>query len=367
MLARPGAPCDGEGWAYEVKFDGMRAQLGVEHGEVRLRSRPGRDCTDAFPELAPLSAASRKRRLLLDGELVCLNDTGDPDFARLRARLRSTGRDARLAANRSPATFLAFDLLHFDGRSTRELPYAERRALLEELAFAGHRWQTPRTFASEDAPALLEATRERGLEGVVMKRLDAPYMPGVRSAAWLKHKHRRSESFLITGWVPASGRRGEELLLARIGPTGLLAPAGSVSLGYHGELRERIQQELAASVLPRVRAGSEFAESSRRFESWSTFTVRQAARCGTPCCEPSRPAASAPTRWPARPVLALRPYPSAGGAQCFRSRSTQYTWTKRFLPLPRSSTQRSSSTRFSAWPLVDALVAPIVENESVCA
>ena len=88
-----------------VKFDGMRAQVRLERGQLCLRSRPGRDCTEAFPELAELSAGLRKRRVLLDGELVCLNDEGDPDFARLRAGLGSTGREARLAARRAAATF----------------------------------------------------------------------------------------------------------------------------------------------------------------------------------------------------------------------------------------------------------------------
>ena len=89
-LARPGLPGHADGWVYEVKFDGIRAQLRLEHGELCLRSRPGRDCTDAFPVLAPLYGELRTRRLLLGGELVCVNDTGDPDFARLRARLRCT-------------------------------------------------------------------------------------------------------------------------------------------------------------------------------------------------------------------------------------------------------------------------------------
>jgi bifunctional non-homologous end joining protein LigD len=205
MLARSGAPTHAEAWAYEVKFDGMRAQVRVERGQLCLRSRPGRDCTEAFPELAGLSAGLRKRHVLLDGELVCLNDEGNPDFARLRARLRSTGREARLAARRAAATFLAFDVLHLDGHSTRALSYADRRSLLAELALDGPGWLTPRAFAADEGPALLEATRERGLEGVVMKRLDAPYLPGVRSAAWVKHKHRRSENLVVTGWVPASG------------------------------------------------------------------------------------------------------------------------------------------------------------------
>ena len=142
------------------------------HAPAVTAPRPSRS-------LAELSAGLRKRRVLLDGELVCLNSEGDPDFARLRARLRSTGREARLAARRAGATFLAFDLLHLDGRSTRELPYAGRRALLAELALAGPGWRTPRAFAAAEGDSLLEATRERGLEGVVMKRLDAPYLPGV--------------------------------------------------------------------------------------------------------------------------------------------------------------------------------------------
>ena len=76
-------------------------------------------------------------------------------------------------------------MLHLDGSSTRELSYAERRALLAELALDGPSWHTPRAFAADEGPALLEATRQRGLEGVVAKRLDASYVPGVRSAAWL--------------------------------------------------------------------------------------------------------------------------------------------------------------------------------------
>jgi bifunctional non-homologous end joining protein LigD len=259
----------------------MRAQLRVQGGKLCLRSRPGRDCTEAFPELAPLPGALRRRRLVLDGELVCLNDKGDPDFARLRARLRSGERQAYLAAKRSAATFLAFDLLHLDGRSMRELPYAERRALLAELGLDGPRWRTPRSFGTDEAHALLDATRERGLEGVVAKRLDAPYLPGVRSAAWLKHKHRRSESLLVTGWLPASGKRGETLLLARVGVDGSLAPVGGVSLGYSGQLRGRIQEALRGRAVDRCR------QRGRSLRRMALRPVRQH--------EPS-PGANRPTR-----------------------------------------------------------------------
>jgi ATP-dependent DNA ligase len=241
-------------------------------------------------------AGLRNRRVLLDGELVCLNDEGDPDFARLRARLRSTGMAARLAARRAAATFLAFDLLHLDGRSTRELPYGGRRALLVELALDGPSWCTPRAFAADEGPALLEATRERGLEGVMMKRLNAPYLPGVRSATWVKHKHRRSENLVVTGWVPASGKQPEALLVARVGVEGSLAPAGSVSLGYHGELRERIQEALRASGLRPVRPRQRLHRVQPFLRVTVDFHGPAEARCATRCCVRSRQPPSGTSR-----------------------------------------------------------------------
>jgi hypothetical protein len=171
---RKAAPAQHFGAWWELYLHRLFRCLGF-HVEVEpnVVGGPGRDCTDAFPELAPLSEALRRRRLLLDGEVVCLNGEGDPDFTRLRARLRSAAREARLAAQRSPATFLAFDLLHLDGYSTCALAYSERRALLAELGLDGPRWWAPRSFGADEASALLEATKERGLEGVVAKRLDA--------------------------------------------------------------------------------------------------------------------------------------------------------------------------------------------------
>jgi bifunctional non-homologous end joining protein LigD len=150
---------------------------------------------------------------------------------------------------RSPATLFAFDLLHLDGRSTRTLPYAERRARLAELQLDGPLVHVPRDFRS-DAPALLDATREQGLEGVVAKGLDAPYEAGRRSAAWVKHKHRRRETFIVTGWAPAAGRRQPDLIsLARRLSDGQLDPAGSVGFGP-SETRERLRALLPSLELP---------------------------------------------------------------------------------------------------------------------
>jgi bifunctional non-homologous end joining protein LigD len=253
MLARTGPMPVGDGWAVEVKFDGMRLQLRRDGRAVCLRSRPGRDCTDEFPELAGIERVLGRHRVLLDGELVCLAADGNPDFASLRRRLRAPADRARRYAERSPVTYLAFDLLHLDGRSTRELPYQRRRELLLHLALDdGGRWRTPRHFVA-DSDRVLAATRERGLEGVVAKRLGSPYLPGARNGAWVKHKHRRTESFLVTGWCPPGPRRPESLLLARLASDGTLEPAGSVPLVLGNGQADDVRRRLEPLVLPPTR------------------------------------------------------------------------------------------------------------------
>jgi bifunctional non-homologous end joining protein LigD len=254
MLARTGPMPVGDGWAVEVKFDGMRLQLRRDGHRVCLRSRPGRDCSEEFPELAAITAALGRHRVLLDGELVCLGTDGSPDFASLRRRLRARADKARRNAERAPATFLAFDLLHLDGRSTRELPYERRRELMLDLALDGPGWRTPRHFVAE-TDEVLAATLERGLEGVVAKRLGSPYLPGTRNGAWAKHKHRRSESFLVSGWSPAERTRPESLLLTRAGPDGSLEPAGSVPFVLANGQADDVRRQLETLVLPPTRRG----------------------------------------------------------------------------------------------------------------
>jgi bifunctional non-homologous end joining protein LigD len=136
MLLRPGLPATGaqDQWALELKWDGMRAQLRVARdGSWCLRSRPGRNCSDQFPELAPVAIALDDHEVLLDGELVCLGPDGRPDFHRLRRRLSASDARAKsLLAAQHPATLIVFDVLHLDGRAVRALPYHRRRELLEQ-------------------------------------------------------------------------------------------------------------------------------------------------------------------------------------------------------------------------------------------
>src|SRR5438270_7287608 len=172
MLASAGPAPTAAGWALEVKWDGTPPQLRYAGRRVCVRSRPGRDCTAEFPELAAIAEALANRRVILDGELVCLDGAGKPDFAALRARLgrRPGSRAARIA----PAMLVCFDVLRLDGRAVRRLPYVARRELLASLRLEGSAWRAPRHFI-EQSEQLLAATAEQGLEGVVAKRLDGAY------------------------------------------------------------------------------------------------------------------------------------------------------------------------------------------------
>src|SRR3712207_1581327 len=125
---------------------------------------------------------------------------------------------------------MAFDVLHLDGRSTQAFPYRERRSRLDELALDGPLCRTPESFIGRSGD-LLAATAKHGLEGVVAKRLSSRYEPGRRSGAWLKHKHRRREAFVVTGCCPPGSVSRMPSSLARLTEDGGLRPAGRVSYG----------------------------------------------------------------------------------------------------------------------------------------
>lgn len=225
MLLTTGAVPDGEAWSLELKWDGCRAQLRYDGRAVTLRTRNGRECSDNFPEVLGVAHALGTRRVILDGELVCLRDDGHPDFARLRRRLAGRGPSP------PPALLQVFDVLHLDGRSTRALPYRERRALLEELALDGPAWRTPASLVLERSDAFVAGVAQLGLEGVVAKRLDSRYTPGRRSPSWIKHKLRRYERLAVTGVCRRPDGRTEAVFVARQLPDGSVIRAGSIELG----------------------------------------------------------------------------------------------------------------------------------------
>lgn len=234
MKATPSELPAGDDWVYEVKWDGMRAVVAVDGTDVRLQTANGKDATASFPELAGLGAALGVRSAVLDGEIVAFDDAGRPDFGRLQRRMHVT--DRRVAAQRAaavPCTLMLFDLLALDDRSLTELPWSERRRLLETLVAPGPHWQVPRVH--DDGDALFEAARANDLEGIIAKRTGSAYQPGTRSREWRKVKVRRRQEFVVGGWAPGKGGRagriGGLLVGYHDGPGGPLRYAGRVGSG----------------------------------------------------------------------------------------------------------------------------------------
>jgi bifunctional non-homologous end joining protein LigD len=219
-------------WAYEFKWDGVRALIRVEGGRPQIFSRVGNDVTASYPELAELGRQLGSTQAWLDGEIVAFAD-GKPSFSELQKRMHiSSAAQARRMAGQVPVSLLVFDLLHLDGRSLLRLPFAERRALLENLGLRGKNWYTSPSYPAAGA-AVLAASREQGLEGVIAKRLDSRYQAG-RTTAWIKITDVRPQEVVIGGWRPGEGRREGVLgaLLLGLPDEGGLRFVGSVGTGF---------------------------------------------------------------------------------------------------------------------------------------
>jgi bifunctional non-homologous end joining protein LigD len=264
MLAVAGdLPSDDEAWVYEMKWDGMRALLYVAGGRVRITSRRGGDITDRFPELRGLGEAMGTTEAVLDGEIVALDDAGRPSFERLQGRIHvSSPAKARQLAVANPVAVMLFDVLWLEGHSTLALGYQDRRALLERLALAGPRWQTPPVRAGGGA-TVLAAARDLGLEGVVAKRADSLYRVGQRSDAWRKVKVTAAQEFVVGGWLPGNGalagRLGSLLVGYHEEPGGTLRYAGRVGSG----INETTRADLESTLATRRRTASPFSDPPR--------------------------------------------------------------------------------------------------------
>ncbi|MDO0917682.1 ATP-dependent DNA ligase [Streptomyces sp. DT2A-34] len=254
MLATPGTlppAAQDARWAYETKQDGQRAVVYLEgDGSLLLRARSGEDITAAYPELRPLGSALGTTGAVLDGEILALDEQGRADFQLLQSRMglaHAPTRAARMAAQ-TPVHLVLFDVMHLAGRSLLTLPYTRRRGRLEELGLSGPFWSTPGALVGHGAEAL-RATLEHGLEGLVCKRLDSVYEPGVRSRAWIKIRNMRTEDVIVGGWLPGKGRLtglpGAVLVGQRA--AGSLRYVGGVGTGWSEAERTRLAELLRAS------------------------------------------------------------------------------------------------------------------------
>jgi bifunctional non-homologous end joining protein LigD len=247
MLARSGPlPADDAAYGYEVKWDGIRALLYCDHGHLSLQGRNFSDFTPRYPEVRELARGLGARRLVLDGEVVAFDEQGRPSFERLQARMHLASDSAvRRRMRDTPVTYVIFDLLYLDGRSTLVLGYEERRKLLERLELEGPAWRTP-SYHRGEGRALLEATARLGVEGIVAKKLDCPYEPGRRSAGWIKVKNVKVQDVVIGGWTPGAGGRSGHIGALAVGvmEDGRLVYVGKVGTGFTEATLTMLSREL---------------------------------------------------------------------------------------------------------------------------
>ena len=244
MLATPATgPAElprGQQWAYEVKWDGVRALADTTSGRLRLWSRNEREITVAYPELAGLGALPDA---VLDGEIVLMAD-GIPSFTALAERMHVRDpRRAEALATQRPVTFLVFDVLRLHGVDLTRSTYDERRAALDRLELPDRVEPSP---VYPDGEELWEVTRTLGLEGVVAKKRSSTYQPGRRSRDWVKAPHRRTRAALVGGWrveTTGSGRMGAVLFGAR-DADGRLRYLGRAGSGLTGPRATELQRLL---------------------------------------------------------------------------------------------------------------------------
>jgi bifunctional non-homologous end joining protein LigD len=254
-------PAKDEGWAVEVKWDGVRAIAYCRPGRLQLQTRNLNDVTAQYPEIRLLTRQLGSRDAVLDGELVAFDADGKPSFERLQQRIHQTSESiVRLRMKSHPVTYVIFDLLYLEGRDLSGEPYTRRRELLEGLELDGESWQTP-GYSAGHAKELLAASAEQGLEGIVLKRLDSRYAPGKRNGSWLKLKNVGRQEFVIGGWQAGEGRRKDRLgsiLLGYFegeGDDAELRYAGKVGTGFS----DRDLDELMERLAPLARESNPFA------------------------------------------------------------------------------------------------------------
>ncbi len=235
MLATPAdKPFSREGWLFELKYDGIRAMVSVAGDAVRITGRRGGDETAHYPEAHAIRDGIQARQAIVDGELVVLDADGRPSFERLQQRINVVrDTDVRRVAAEHPVTFIAFDLLELDGRDLMTTELRIRKKTLREtvvdspyILFASH--------VERDGVSLFDVARQSGVEGIVGKRADSLYRPGIRTPEWVKIKSWRSQSCMIAGYTAGRGRRTSQLgaLILAVLDNGRLVHCGQVGTGF---------------------------------------------------------------------------------------------------------------------------------------
>lgn len=243
-------PHDEENYAFEFKWDGIRAVSFWDGKKLRIESRNQIDITARYPEFEILKKQLGKKPLVLDGEIVAIDAKGRTSFNLLQGRMGQSDPHAqKILMKTIPATYMIFDLLFRDDIDLTSLPYHERREFLEGLKLEGESWKVS-PYQKGNGSAMLEVARKHSMEGLIAKEFESPYLPGRRSDYWKKIKIVQGQEFVIGGWMPGEGAitggLGALLLgfYVRSGKKKKLMYAGNVGTGFSLEERVKVQKLL---------------------------------------------------------------------------------------------------------------------------
>jgi bifunctional non-homologous end joining protein LigD len=234
-------PPDSEDYLYEIKWDGVRALIALDEGQVSIRSRNQHDLTGKFPELLNADQAFRAVSALFDVEIVCLDDAGKPVFKNVIHRIQQSGQRAvERARAKYPAVCYVFDCLYLDGRPIVNEPLVRRRAWMEDAIKRESPYRVSEVVT--EGPELFQAAVEMGLEGIMAKERNSRYRAGTRSGQWLKIKKRQTTECLIIGYTEGKGDRqgmfGALQLARREG--NVLRYVGKVGTGFDAKSMKEI-------------------------------------------------------------------------------------------------------------------------------
>jgi bifunctional non-homologous end joining protein LigD len=261
LCASVDRPPNGEGWCHEIKFDGYRVQLRVEHGKAVLKTRKGLDWSEKFAAIT--KEAGNLPDMLIDGEIVALDDENKPDFSTLQAAISDGKTDSLI--------FFAFDLLFAAGEDLRRVPLADRKAQLKRM-LAARKGKTGKDHLiryvehfEESGDTVLQSARKLSLEGIVSKKLGALYQSG-RSENWTKTKLRDGQEVVLGGWKTTNGKFRS--LMAGVYRNGHLAFVGIVGTGFGQDTVRRIMPALKAASSDKSPFGGTDAPRKTRDVHW---------------------------------------------------------------------------------------------------
>jgi len=244
-------PFSDPNWLFEIKWDGVRALARIENDALTLRSRTGVDMDKRYPELASLPDALAARQAILDGEIVALDTLGHSDFELLQERMHVRAPSESLLS-RVPVVYFAFDLLYCDGYDLRETPLLDRKQLLRRLLRTSEQFRYS-DHQLEHGKELFGLAEQNGLEGIVAKRADSPYV-GDRSPYWVKLKITKTVDAVVGGWsAPRSAALPFGSLLLGLYQGKKLRFIGHVGSGFDAKKLKEVTsklKELAAPACP---------------------------------------------------------------------------------------------------------------------